>query len=163
MTKKIDVEGLAITITSAAQDSAEDAPKPKSKGKSKAKAAGRELISDGHLRLKGGVHYGLIGRNGTGKSSKRARPPNNEGLSIDLPAALLRAMAEKLIPGIPHPTRIAILQQTQDQDESGSTYGLKLEKTVLESVLGSDESRNEAVRLSDCISILSPMKVYKHH
>jgi len=59
-------------------------------------------------------------------------------------------MAEKLIPGIPHATRIAILQQTDDQDESGSTYGLKLEKSVLESVLGSDEARNEAARLADC-------------
>ncbi|KAJ5088538.1 hypothetical protein N7456_012154 [Penicillium angulare] len=130
---EIDVEGLVITVTSA-HDSAEDAPKTKGKGKSKAKATGRELISDGHLRLKGGIHYGLIGRNGTGKST------------------LLRAMAEKLIPGIPHPTRIAILQQTQDQDESGSSYGLNLEKTVLESVLGSDESRNEAVRLLDFLS-----------
>lgn len=59
-------------------------------------------------------------------------------------------MAEKLIPGIPHATRIAILQQTDDQDESGSTYGLKLDKSVLESVLGSDEARNEASRLVDC-------------
>lgn len=59
-------------------------------------------------------------------------------------------MAEKLIPGIPHATRIAILQQTDDQDESGSTYGLKLEKSVLESVLGSDEARNEAARLANC-------------
>lgn len=59
-------------------------------------------------------------------------------------------MAEKLIPGIPHATRIAILQQTDDQDESGSTYGLKLEKSVLESVLASDEARNEAARLADC-------------
>ncbi|OGM51206.1 hypothetical protein ABOM_000043 [Aspergillus bombycis] len=130
---EIDIEGLSITVTSA-HDSADDAPKTKSKGKYKAKATGRELISDGHLRLKGGIHYGLIGRNGTGKST------------------LLRAMAEKLIPGIPHPTRIAILQQTQDQDDSGSTYGLNLEKTVLESVLGSDEARNEAVRLADVLA-----------
>jgi hypothetical protein len=61
-------------------------------------------------------------------------------------------MAEKLIPGIPHATRIAILQQTDDQDKSGSTYGLKLEKSVLESVLGSDEARNEAARLADFLS-----------
>ncbi|KAJ5725113.1 uncharacterized protein N7483_006470 [Penicillium malachiteum] len=131
---EIDVEGLSITVTSASPDAIDDGSKLKAKGKGKAKASGRELISDGHLRLKGGTHYGLIGRNGTGKST------------------LLRAMAEKLIPGIPHPTRIAILQQTDDQDESGSTYGLKLEKTVLESVLSSDETRNEAVRLADVLS-----------
>jgi ABC-type molybdenum transport system ATPase subunit/photorepair protein PhrA len=64
------VDGLNIIVTSSAADSTEDASKPKTKGKSKAKAAGRELISDAHLRLKAGVHYGLLGRNGTGKSSK---------------------------------------------------------------------------------------------
>jgi ABC-type polysaccharide/polyol phosphate transport system ATPase subunit len=68
---KIDVEGLSITITSTAADSTDDTSKSKVKGKSKAKASGKELISDAHLRLKGGVHYGLLGRNGTGKSSKR--------------------------------------------------------------------------------------------
>ena len=58
-------------------------------------------------------------------------------------------MAEKLIPGIPHATRIAILQQT-DEDGSGGFVGLKLEKTVLDSVLSSDESRNEAMRTAEC-------------
>jgi ABC-type polysaccharide/polyol phosphate transport system ATPase subunit len=67
---KIDVEGLSITITSAATEPTDEASKSKVKGKSKAKAPGKELISDAHLRLKGGVHYGLLGRNGTGKSSK---------------------------------------------------------------------------------------------
>ena len=66
---KVDVDGLGIVVTSSAP--AEDANKSKVKGKSKAKAEGRELISDGHLRLKGGIHYGLLGRNGTGKSSKK--------------------------------------------------------------------------------------------
>ncbi|KAJ5948298.1 hypothetical protein N7466_001313 [Penicillium verhagenii] len=131
---EIDVEGLGIVVTSSTPNTSEDASKPKNKGRPKTKASGQELITDAHLRLKGGVHYGLIGRNGTGKST------------------LLRAMAEKLIPGITHPTRIAILQQTDDQDESGSTYGLKLDKSVLESVLGSDETRNEAARLAVCLS-----------
>ncbi|CAG8943979.1 unnamed protein product [Penicillium salamii] len=129
---EIDVEGLNIIVTSSAPESTEDV-KTKTKGKSKAKAAGRELISDAHLRFKAGVHYGLLGRNGTGKST------------------LLRAMAEKLIPGIPHATRIAILQQTDEQEES---YGavLNQDKTVLESVLSSDESRNESVRMADFLS-----------
>ena len=30
----------------------------------------RQLLHDAHLRLKEGVHYGLVGRNGTGKSSE---------------------------------------------------------------------------------------------
>lgn len=67
---QIDVDGLNIIVTSSAPESTEDVSKSKAKGKSKAKAAGRELISDAHLRLKAGVHYGLLGRNGTGKSSE---------------------------------------------------------------------------------------------
>lgn len=72
---QIDVDGLNIIVTLSAPESTEDASKSKTKGKSKAKAAGRELISDAHLRLKAGVHYGLLGRNGTGKSSET--DPNN--------------------------------------------------------------------------------------
>jgi ABC-type molybdenum transport system ATPase subunit/photorepair protein PhrA len=30
----------------------------------------RQLLQDAHLRLKEGIHYGLVGRNGTGKSSE---------------------------------------------------------------------------------------------
>ena len=41
-------------------------------GKSKAKAAVQELeiLSNAELNLKPGVHYGLLGRNGSGKSSE---------------------------------------------------------------------------------------------
>ncbi|KAJ5131505.1 uncharacterized protein N7515_007544 [Penicillium bovifimosum] len=131
--REIDVEGLNIIVTSSA-GSTEDASKPKAKGKSKAKPAGRELISDAHLRLKAGVHYGLLGRNGTGKST------------------LLRAMAEKLIPGITHATRIAILQQTDDQDDGYLGGNFSQDKTVLESVLGSDETKNEAVHTAEFLS-----------
>lgn len=59
-------------------------------------------------------------------------------------------MAEKLIPGIPHATRIAILQQTDEDDGPGGNASLKMGKSVLESVLSSDEARNEAVRTADC-------------
>jgi ABC-type polysaccharide/polyol phosphate transport system ATPase subunit len=40
--------------------------------KPKAKAAGQEIeiLSNAELRLKAGVHYGLLGHNGTGKSSE---------------------------------------------------------------------------------------------
>lgn len=59
-------------------------------------------------------------------------------------------MADKLIPGIPHATRIAILQQTDDQEAPGGNASTRLEKSVLESVLSSDEARNEAARTTDC-------------
>lgn len=63
------MEGLNILVTSPPEP--DDSSKPKSKGKSKAKAEGKELISDAHLRLKRGVHYGLMGRNGSGKSGNK--------------------------------------------------------------------------------------------
>lgn len=59
-------------------------------------------------------------------------------------------MAEKLIPGITHPTRISILQQIDGEYTAGGTDGLSLEKGVLESVLSSDEARNQASRTADC-------------
>lgn len=40
------------------------------KGKGKARAEGLEILSNATLKLKAGVHYALIGRNGTGKSSE---------------------------------------------------------------------------------------------
>jgi ABC-type polysaccharide/polyol phosphate transport system ATPase subunit len=67
---QIDVEGLTIAVAAARETTSDDSSRLKSKWKSKAKPDTKELISDAHLRLKGGVHYGLIGRNGTGKSSK---------------------------------------------------------------------------------------------
>lgn len=66
------MEGLGIVVSSSIPESNDDG-KAKSKTKSKAKGAGRELIADAHLKLKGGVHYGLLGRNGTGKSSMKQR------------------------------------------------------------------------------------------
>lgn len=143
------MDGLNIIVTSSAAEYTEDASKPKSKGKTKAKAAGRELISDAHLRLKAGIHYGLLGRNGTGKSSKIDIETACLFILVLTPTALLRAMAEKLIPGIPHATRMAILQQTDDQENDIGTAANQ-DKTVLESVLSSDETRNEAVRMTDC-------------
>ncbi|KAF7713599.1 Uncharacterized protein PECH_002530 [Penicillium ucsense] len=131
---EVDVEGLFITIASNVPEGADDSAKTKAKAKSKSKTTGKELISDAHLRLKGGIHYGLLGRNGTGKST------------------LLRAMADKLIPGIPHVSRIAILQQTGVDDESGGYGKLRLDKTVLDAVLSSDESKNEITRTAEVLS-----------
>lgn len=74
--------------------------------------------------------------------------------------ALLKAMAEKLIPGIPHATRIAILQQTdaESRDDgvedartgaSGSEENNK-DRTVLEYALGSDKSAKDIIRKANC-------------
>jgi len=67
--------------------------------------------------------------------------------------ALLRAMADKLVPGIPHATRIAILQQT-DADTNGNLDpgSGNQHATVLERVMGSDTSRNEVIRKMECKS-----------
>ncbi|RDW90227.1 ABC-F family ATP-binding cassette domain-containing protein [Aspergillus mulundensis] len=128
--QEVDVEGLTIAVSSHMQ-SAEDSPSTKAKGKSKLKAETRELINDAHLRLKAGVHYGLIGRNGTGKST------------------LLRAMADKLVPGIPQATRIAILQQTDTESHGGhfESEGReeKERKSVLDYVMSSDRHRNDVI------------------
>lgn len=40
------------------------------KPKGKARSEGLEIVANASLKLKAGVHYALIGRNGTGKSSK---------------------------------------------------------------------------------------------
>lgn len=66
--------------------------------------------------------------------------------------ALLRAMADKMVPGIPHSTRIAILQQTDAESHNGLSMNVEgqisseVEKSVLEYVLSSDSHRNEVTR-----------------
>lgn len=121
--------------------SAEDGATSKAaKGKSKSIKA-LDILVDADVKLKGGVHYGLLGRNGTGKST------------------LLRAMASKLIPGLSYATKISILQQTASDDESktqggdaGSPVVMKdglgpsADNTALEYVLNGDTTRNEMER-----------------
>jgi len=43
------------------------------KSKAKAKSEGTEILVNAKLRLKGGQRYALLGRNGSGKSSKGAQ------------------------------------------------------------------------------------------
>lgn len=59
---QLDIEGLNITVTSAGKAGV--------KAKGKARAEGLEILSNATLKLKAGVCYALVGRNGTGKSSK---------------------------------------------------------------------------------------------
>ncbi|CZR65733.1 related to positive effector protein GCN20 [Phialocephala subalpina] len=152
--EELDIQGLNITVTSG-----NSASKPKGK----ARAEGLEILANASLKLKAGIHYALIGRNGTGKST------------------ILKAVAEKLIPGIPIQTRISILQQTSTDGSAESdkvkpavgdaSSGSKL--SVLEEVIDRATSRNELQReigvLSKGIdspdSPLSPLRAFRqvHH
>ncbi|KAH0538937.1 hypothetical protein FGG08_004528 [Glutinoglossum americanum] len=62
---EIDIHGLSIAVTNS--DASGD-PNGR-KGKAKARAEGVGILEGAELRLKAGVCYGLVGRNGTGKSS----------------------------------------------------------------------------------------------
>ncbi|PFH59468.1 hypothetical protein XA68_12277 [Ophiocordyceps unilateralis] len=132
--RELDVDGLSITVSSG------DAS---ARGKGKARAQGIEIVTGAHLRLKQGRRYGLVGRNGTGKST------------------LLKAIAEKLIPGIPEETRIAILQQTRlsdDDDAAGTTAGQ--ETSILQQVVDEATTRDiieqEIKVLSDGVDASDP-------
>lgn len=129
--QQLDVEGLAITVTSAEGGE----KKATGKGKAKARAEGTEILSNAKLRLKAGQRYALIGRNGSGKST------------------LLRAIAEKLIPGIPEQTRVAILQQTNAKDVNTDVMAMEAVssgeeaskgRSVLEEVIEKATARFEA-------------------
>ncbi|KIJ32247.1 hypothetical protein M422DRAFT_184807 [Sphaerobolus stellatus SS14] len=85
----------------------------------------QEILSDAHLKLSNGVHYVLIGRNGVGKST------------------LLRAIGDRIIPGLSAKLKILLLQQTYAE------YGTNDEDadlTVLEYTVKSDTARTEAIR-----------------
>ena len=91
---------------------------------------GRELLDHAHLRLVEGVHYVLAGRNGTGKSS------------------LLRALAERRVPGVPSNLRLLLLGQTRVSSDA-LTEPIETEDeslNVLQHVTRSDKRRERALR-----------------
>ncbi|RYP91412.1 hypothetical protein DL770_002457 [Monosporascus sp. CRB-9-2] len=133
--RELDIEGLSITVTSG--------PRPDAKGKGKAKKSeGTEILTNAKLRLKAGQRYALLGRNGTGKST------------------LLKAIAEKLIPGIPEETRIVLLHQTNashadidDALQGSSPSGNESRgATVLEEVIERATSKHEVLREIEALS-----------
>ncbi|OAQ69065.1 ABC transporter [Pochonia chlamydosporia 170] len=138
--RELDVQGLQILVTSADKGTSTTATKGKSK-----RSEGLEILSNAKLLLKEGQRYALVGRNGTGKST------------------LLRAIADKLIPGIPEGTRIAILQQTKltedDGDEKPGDKG-KSEASVLQEVIDRATARDaieqEIKALSDGVDASDP-------
>ncbi|KAK1752164.1 P-loop containing nucleoside triphosphate hydrolase protein [Echria macrotheca] len=139
--RELDIEGLNITVTSG------DVPKSaKARGKAKV-SEGTEILNNAKLRLKAGSRYAVVGRNGTGKST------------------ILRAIAEKLIPGIPEKTRIAILQQTNGGEVDVTEAPLGVPKaaegpSVLDHVIDKATAKSELEReingLSDGVNGSDP-------
>jgi ATP-binding cassette subfamily F protein 3 len=121
---QIDVKGLCISVN------------------------GRELLAHAELKLKENVHYVLIGRNGTGKSSVFENV--HVVLIVNLlthPTALLRALGEAQIPGVPWNLRILLLGQTNPVVENVNHEGTQIRDiNVLEHVICSDTHRENALR-----------------
>ncbi|KAF4467920.1 hypothetical protein FALBO_5224 [Fusarium albosuccineum] len=147
--RQLDIEGVTITVTSG--------EKSTGKGKGKARTEGIEILAGAKLRLKEGQRYALLGRNGTGKST------------------LLKAIAEKLIPGIPEETRIAILQQTKlvDEDpENKAESNSENKASVLEQVIEKATAKHaieqdikdlsEGVNAADSFAPVRALRQLKH-
>ncbi|KAK1252804.1 hypothetical protein MKX08_003991 [Trichoderma sp. CBMAI-0020] len=141
--RELDIDGLNIVVTSG--EKADKPEKAAGKSKGKSKSDGLEILSNAKLRLKEGQRYALVGRNGTGKST------------------LLKAIAQKLIPGIPEGSRIAILQQTKltesDEDDK-TTKDKRGEGSVLQEVIERATARSvieqEIKVLADGVDALDP-------
>ncbi|KAH8835834.1 P-loop containing nucleoside triphosphate hydrolase protein [Flagelloscypha sp. PMI_526] len=86
----------------------------------------KELLRDAHLRIKEGVVYGLVGRNGTGKST------------------LLQALADNLIPGLPQNLVILLVSQLDTDQSLAESAGDDKNKTVLQVLIDSDRKRVRA-------------------
>ncbi|CAE6512501.1 unnamed protein product [Rhizoctonia solani] len=86
----------------------------------------RDILVDAHLRLKTGVRYGLVGRNGQGKST------------------ILKALADKIIPGVPENLRILLVGQVEDAQSLVSSED-KTKSTVVQVVVRSDLRRETAM------------------
>ncbi|KAJ3035443.1 hypothetical protein HK097_004204 [Rhizophlyctis rosea] len=84
----------------------------------------KDLLIDAELRLFASVHYGLIGRNGVGKST------------------LLKAIGHGMLIGFPKNIRVLYVEQLEDVDAG---------QTVLATVLGADRS---SVKAEEEVSVL---------
>lgn len=89
----------------------------------------QDILSDAHFKLAAAVHYVLVGRNGVGKST------------------LLRAIFDKIIPGISKNLRILLLQQSYYDRDNLNTEG-NSHMSVLEYVVKSDKVLTETIRKS---------------
>ncbi|KAK9234891.1 P-loop containing nucleoside triphosphate hydrolase protein [Lipomyces kononenkoae] len=131
--KDIDIDGLNISIiTNPSIGSPSESNASTSKASKSRKSAVIEILTQSELKLRCGHRYGLLGRNGTGKST------------------LLRAISEGLIPGMSENLKIAFLDQTVSPssiDQTGAGGA-----TVVQYVVESDEYRNKLVSLHGLIS-----------
>ncbi|KAG8945886.1 hypothetical protein FRC04_012246 [Tulasnella sp. 424] len=89
-----------------------------------------DLLVDVDLRLKSGVHYALVGRNGEGKST------------------LLKALADKIIPGIAENLRVLLIDQvTENQTQILHGEDMQpVELTVTQTVVRSNRHRERLLR-----------------
>ncbi|KAG9050986.1 hypothetical protein FS837_000651 [Tulasnella sp. UAMH 9824] len=90
-----------------------------------------DLLVDVDLRLRAGVHYALVGRNGEGKST------------------LLKAIADKLIPGIPENLRILLIDQVTENQSlllHGEEGTQSTELSVAQAVVRSNKHRERLLR-----------------
>ncbi|KAI5463410.1 P-loop containing nucleoside triphosphate hydrolase protein [Mariannaea sp. PMI_226] len=151
--RELEIDAVTITVTSGGKSTG----KPSAKGRSKAKAEGIEILAGTKLKLNEGQRYALVGRNGTGKST------------------LLKAIAEKLIPGIPEGTRIAILQQSRlvDEKPDGKPESENGQATTLDEVIERATAKqaveqeikvlSEGVNASDSYAPVRALRQLKHH
>lgn len=108
----------------------------------------KEILGDARIRLKNGVKYGLIGRSVfSGHVLTKLMSRNGCGKST-----VLKALADRLIPGIPPSLRIHIVSQVEeDSSESGnrdSHSGSKAGpgQSALQRVLDGHVERTKALR-----------------
>ncbi|KAL0956788.1 hypothetical protein HGRIS_002907 [Hohenbuehelia grisea] len=88
----------------------------------------RELITGSRLKLKEGIRYALVGRNGTGKST------------------LLQCIADKLIPGIGKSLRVVLVSQVTDSARASEVLGnAGNDPSVLQHVVQGDAERTTAM------------------
>ncbi|KAJ3404730.1 hypothetical protein HDV05_006927, partial [Chytridiales sp. JEL 0842] len=96
------------------------------------------VLVDAHLKLFQGVHYGLIGRNGTGKST------------------LLKALAYNLLPGFPSNLKVLFVEQLDDCD---------LKSRVLDLVIDANykiaRCRDNLAKLQKALEDRQPMAAAK--
>lgn len=91
---------------------------------------GKEILEHTNLRIREGVHYVFAGANGTGKST------------------VLRALAERRIPGVPSNLRILLLGQTRistDELDEGEQQQ-DISQSVVSRVITSDAKRERFLR-----------------
>lgn len=98
------------------------------------------IVQNTRLVLKTGVRYVFVGRNGLGKST------------------VLKALAERKIPGVPPNLRVLLLDQTlieERREEKGQPEKAAQSVSVLEHVASSDRRRQRLLRdltlLSDAL------------